>query len=87
MWIGSQVDYATGSLFLGIVTAFAGMVGTLFITLAAGAPRGPRLEARPPRRRLRAEARGARAHLRRHGGIAVVGFTFWFFIIAGPGPR
>src|SRR6185312_10344980 len=34
MWIGSQVHYATGSLFLGIVTAVEGMVGTLLNTLA-----------------------------------------------------
>jgi hypothetical protein len=34
MWVGSQVDYATGSVFLGIITAFAGMVATLFITVA-----------------------------------------------------
>src|SRR5437764_11909237 len=33
MWVGSQIDYATGSLFLGIVSAFFGMIATLFITV------------------------------------------------------
>src|SRR5215203_1856877 len=34
LWIGSQVDFATGSHMLGIVAAFAGILGSLFLTLA-----------------------------------------------------
>jgi len=86
MWIGSQVDYATGSLFLGIVTAFAGMVGTLFITLALAR----RVDHAWKLVRRAAGYEQKRGALERifvvTAGIAVVGFTFWFFVIAGPGP-
>jgi hypothetical protein len=87
MWVGSQVDYATGSLFLGIVSAFFGMVATLFITVAFA-------------RRVDHAwklVRRAAGYEQKNGalekifiitaGIAVVGFTFWFLIIAGPGPQ
>jgi hypothetical protein len=87
MWVGSQVDYGTGSLFLGIVTAFVGMVATLFITVAFA-------------RRVDHAwmlVRRAAGYEQKHGalerifiitaGIAVVGFAFWFLIIAGPGPE
>jgi len=33
MWIGSQVDYVTGSVFLGIIVAFVGLIGSLILTL------------------------------------------------------
>ena len=33
MWVGSQVDYATGSTFLGIITAFMGLLFTLLLGL------------------------------------------------------
>jgi hypothetical protein len=87
MWVGSQIDYATDSLFLGIVSAFAGMVATLFITVALA-------------RRVDHAwklVRRAAGYEQKNGalekifiitaGIAVVGFTFWFLIIAGPGPQ
>src|SRR5881227_3776494 len=34
LWVGSQVKYWTGSISAGIVSAFAGMLLTLFVTLA-----------------------------------------------------
>ena len=34
LWFGSQADYWTGSVEVGIVSAFLGMLVTLFITLA-----------------------------------------------------
>ena len=33
MWVGSQVDYASGSTFLGIITAFMGLLFTLLLGL------------------------------------------------------
>ena len=33
LWVGSQIDYATGSVFLGITVAFFGLVGTMILTL------------------------------------------------------
>ena len=35
LWVGSQVDYQTGSVSLGIVTAFAGLMFTLILGLMA----------------------------------------------------
>src|SRR5215210_2919577 len=37
LWVGSQVDYHADSVSLGIAAAFAGMIATLMLTLAAGA--------------------------------------------------
>src|SRR4051812_35856622 len=34
LWVGSQVKFHTDSISLGIVTAFSGMLLTLFVTLA-----------------------------------------------------
>lgn len=87
MWIGSQVDYATGSLFLGIVTAFVGMVATLFITVAFAR----RVDHAWKLVRRAAGYEQKNGALERifiiTAGIAVVGFVFWFLIIAGPGPE
>src|SRR5215210_8925938 len=33
LWVGSQVDYQTDSVTLGIAVAFAGMIATLMVTL------------------------------------------------------
>ena len=87
LWIGSQVDYWTGSVFVGIVVAFAGVVATLFITLA--------LATRVDRwwRLLRRAAgfdqrSGALARI--FGATAIVAlaaFGIWFLIIHGPGPQ
>ena len=37
LWVGSQVDYHTGSVTFGIAVAFAGMIATLMLTLAVAA--------------------------------------------------
>jgi len=87
MWVGSQIDYATGSLFLGIVSAFVGMVATLFITVALAR----RVDHAWKLVRRAAGFEQKNGALERifivTAGIAVVGFTFWFLIIAGPGPE
>jgi hypothetical protein len=87
MWIGSQVNYASGSVFLGIVSAFLGMVGTLFITVALAR----RVDYAWKLVRRAAGFQQKRGALERifivTAGIAVVGFAFWFLIIAGPGPQ
>jgi hypothetical protein len=87
LWVGSQVDYRTGSVFLGIVVAFAGVVATLFVTLA--------LATRVDRwwRLLRRAAgfdqrSGALARIFGATAIvALVAFGTWFLIIHGPGPQ
>jgi hypothetical protein len=87
MWIGSQVNYATDSVMLGIVSAFIGVVITLFVTVAL---------ARQVDHAWKLVRRAAGYEQKRGAlerifiltaGVAVVGFAFWFLIIAGPGPQ
>ena len=86
LWVGSQVDYQTGSVSLGIATAFAGMIATLMITLAICA----RLD------RAWRILRRAAGHEQREGMLArifavtavVAGLVFlvWFVVLEGPAP-
>jgi hypothetical protein len=85
MWIGSQVEYATESVFLGIVVAFAGLIGSLIVTLAVAT----RLD------HLWRLLRRAAGHDQRDGVlgrifmvtaiVAAAGFTVWFLLLEGPG--
>jgi hypothetical protein len=87
MWAGSQIDYVTGSVFLGIICAFFGMIATLFVTVALAR----RVDHAWKLVRRAAGYEQKKGALERifviTAGIAVVGFTFWFLIIAGPGPQ
>lgn len=86
LWVGSQVDYLTGSVTAGISVAFVGMLITLFITLALAkrVDHAWRL------------VRRAAGYEQREGAlnkifvialmIAGSAFLFWFFVIVGPGP-
>jgi hypothetical protein len=86
LWVGSQVDYKTGSVSLGIATAFAGLLATLMITLGIAS----RLD------RAWRIVRRAAGHEQQEGVlgrifavtaiVAGIAFTFWFVIIQGPGP-
>jgi hypothetical protein len=85
LWVGSQIDYATGSVFLGIVAAFLGLLGSLMLTLAVAA----RLD------HVWRLLRRAAGHDQRDGAlgrifivtaiVAAVGFTVWFLLLEGPG--
>jgi hypothetical protein len=86
LWVGSQVDYETGSVEAGIVVAFLGMIATLFITLVIA----KQLD------HVWKLVRRAAGHAQKEGAlerifvisIAIAGslFLFWFFVIEGPGP-
>jgi hypothetical protein len=86
LWVGSQVDYETGSVEAGIVVAFLGMIATLFITLVLA----KQLD------HVWKLVRRAAGHVQKEGvlerifviSIAIAGslFLFWFFVIEGPGP-
>jgi hypothetical protein len=86
LWFGSHVDYWTGSITAGIVSAFAGMIGSVMLTLAVAA----RLD------RIWRLLRRAAGHDQREGIlgrifaataiVAVLVFGVWFLIIQGPGP-
>ena len=85
LWVGSQVDYQTGSVLLGILVAFVGMLVTLFFTLAVA-------------RRLDHAwklVRRAAGYEQKKGALewifvislAIAGsaFMIWFLVIEGPG--
>jgi hypothetical protein len=86
LWVGSQVDYTSGSVSLGIAVAFAGMIATLMITLAIGS----RLD------RAWRILRRAAGHEQREGVlvrifavtavVAGLAFLFWFVVLEGPAP-
>jgi hypothetical protein len=86
LWVGSQVDYHTDSVFLGITVAFFGVVGSLIVTLMLAT----RLD------HLWRLLRRAAGHDQRDGAlgrifmvaaiIAAVGFTFWLVVLQGPAP-
>jgi hypothetical protein len=86
LWVGSQVNYQTDSVSIGILSAFVGMVCTLFVTVALAR----RVDHAWKLVRRAAGYEQKRGALERifiiSAGIAVVGFAFWFLIIAGPGP-
>jgi hypothetical protein len=85
LWVGSQADYLTNSVEVGIITAFIGMLLTLFLTLAL---------ARQVDHAWKLVRRAAgyeqeRGALERIFVIALLivatGFWFWFIVLNGPG--
>ena len=87
LWVGGHVQGWTGSVEPAITVAFVGMLFTLFLTLAA-------VKRLDHAWRL---VRRAAGHPQTDGlvervfvvsaGIAAICFSFWFLIIAGPGPQ
>lgn len=87
LWVGGHVQGWTGNVEPAITVAFTGMLFTLFLTLVA-------VKRLDHAWRL---VRRAAGHRQIDGivervfvvstGVALVGFTFWFLIIAGPGPQ
>ncbi|HEV3282962.1 MAG TPA: hypothetical protein VG010_02060 [Solirubrobacteraceae bacterium] len=85
LWLGSEADYLTGSVGVGILVAFAGLFLLLFGTLSLC-------------RRLDAAwvlVRRAAGHDQRTGvlgrvfaataAVCAIVFVFWFLVIHGPG--
>ena len=85
-WIGSQVEYLTGYVTAGITTILLGCMASLMFTmiLAKQVDHAWKLVRRAGGRK---QERGALEIIfATCVGVAVVGFGFWFFVIAGPGP-
>ena len=86
LWVGSQVNYHSGSVSFGIAVAFAGMLATLMLTLALAV----RLDS------IWKVVRRAAGYDQREGAlsrifmvtaiVAAIAFGFWFLILEGPAP-
>jgi hypothetical protein len=86
LWVGSQVDYRTGSVFLGITVAFFGLLATVIVTLMVAT----RLD------HIWRLLRRAAGHDQREGAlgrifmvaaiVAAIAFTLWLVLIEGPAP-
>jgi hypothetical protein len=86
LWVGSHIFHSTGSVSLGILVAFLGMLLTILVTLklAMGLDRSWRL------------VRRASGHDQHKGAlerifvvsmvVAGTAFFVWFLVIHGPGP-
>ena len=85
LWVGSEVAYLTGSVFLGIIAAFAALFPLLFGALAL---LGRMDEAWILVRRAAGYDQRSGARGRVFGAtaaICAVVFVFWFVVIHGPG--
>ena len=85
LWFGSQVNYWTGSVSVGILSAFIGMLITLFITLMLAR----RVDHAWKLVRRAAGYKQERGALERIFVVALIiaatAFWFWFLIWNGPG--
>jgi hypothetical protein len=86
LWVGSQVNYHSGSVSLGIALAFAGMIATLMLTLAV-ATRMDRIW-RLLRRAAGKDQREGMLTLIFTISAIIAGalFLLWFFVLNGPAP-
>ncbi len=86
LWVGSRVNYWTDSVSLGIVSAFVGMLFSLFVTLMIA----KRVDHAWKLVRRASGIRQERGALERIFVVSLilvaVPFLIWFFFIEGPGP-
>jgi hypothetical protein len=85
LWVGSQVDYKTDSVSVGILSAFVGLIFSLLLTLVLAKQIDHAWKL----------VRRASGYDQKEGainkifvvsaGVAVTAFLFWFLIINGPG--
>lgn len=86
LWVGSQVEYLTGAVTAGISVIMVGCLTSLMLTMAGAKKLDHWWKL----------VRRAAGYDQEHGAIelifagcvavVVVVFSFWFFIIQGPGP-
>jgi hypothetical protein len=86
LWVGSQVDYRSGSVFLGITVAFFGLIASVILTLMVAT----RLD------HVWRLLRRAAGHDQREGAlgrifmtaaiVAAIAFTVWLVLLEGPAP-
>ena len=86
LWIGSRFDYWTGSVGVGIVTAFAAMIAALFFGLS-GMKRLDQVWILARRAAGLDQREGAIGRIFAvSAAIGVVLFTIWLLVFAGLGP-
>jgi len=87
LWVGGHVQGWTGNIEAAITVAFLGMLATLFFTLVIV----KRLDHAWRLVRRAAGHRQTEGIVERvfvvSAGIAALVFSFWFLVIAGPGPQ
>jgi hypothetical protein len=86
LWVGSQVEFRSGSVFLGITVAFIGLIASLIVTLSIAT----RLD------HVWRLLRRAAGHDQREGVLgrifmvtailAAIAFTVWLVLLEGPAP-
>jgi hypothetical protein len=85
-WIGSQVEYLTGFVTAGISTILIGCMFSLLLTVSV-AKRVDNAWKLVRRAAGHDQERGAIEWIFAISvGIAMIAFSFWFFVIEGPGP-
>ena len=85
--MGSQVDYATGSVTLGIAVAFAGMIAHADAHARRARAPGPRCGGSCAAPRATSSSEGVLVRIFASTAVvAGVAFAFWFVIIQGPAP-
>jgi len=86
LWIGSQVEYLTGSAIAGISTVTLGCLASLMLTMAL-AKRVDHAWKLVRRAAGHRQERGALESIFVASvGLALVAFGVWFLVLAGPGP-
>jgi hypothetical protein len=86
LWIGSQAEFLTGAVTVGISVIMLGCLASLMFTMviAKRVDHAWKLVRRASGHR---QERGALEIIFASTvGVAVLAFAFWFFVIVGPGP-
>jgi hypothetical protein len=87
LWIGSMVDYLTGSVSFGILAAFVCLFSLLFGAVAF-MRRMDHAWILVRRAAGHDQRKGASARIFAAAAVLIgAGFMFWFFVIHGPGSR
>lgn|GEM_PF-368321 len=86
LWVGSQIDYLSGSVMAGLIAAVAAVAAALYGALA-GLVRLDRLWVLVRRASGHPQQEGALGRVFAAGAVIGGGaFAIWFLLIHGPGP-
>jgi protein-S-isoprenylcysteine O-methyltransferase Ste14 len=87
LWIGSRIQYLTGSITIGLLSSLFGMLFLLLLTLGV-AKRVDNVWKLVRRAAGHDQQRGALERIFVASvAVATCAFAVWFFVIAGPGPQ